>query len=145
MEEEKLDIEIVETQEVQLWQKGKSPLSFLKCSNCYLRKDCLYCDPQRGSCLLKEIEEVDVTTGEGIINIVQQMLKIQAERVFRFVKIEEAESGFIDPAVTQELLVFVSLVEKLKRILSDDDYLVIRAKGKVSQGVLEKLFGDLEK
>jgi hypothetical protein len=54
------------------------------------------------------------------------------------------ESGVPDPNVTAELQIFVSLVEKLKKILSDEDYLVIRAKGKSSQGVLERLFGDLK-
>lgn len=143
---ESAEIEIVdESEEVELWRPGKPVISFLKCKTCYLRRECPYCDPASEKCALKELEEVDTTTGEGIISIVQQMLRIQAERVFRFVKVEEMEGGIPDPNVTMELQMFVSLVEKLKKILSDDDYLVIRARGKSTQGVLDRLFGDLDK
>jgi hypothetical protein len=150
IEEEKIEpneIEIAseEAGEVQLWKPGKPTISFLRCKSCYLRKECPYYDVNSTSCAIKALEEVDTTTGEGIISIVQQMLKIQAERVFRFVKVEEMEGGLPDPNVTNELMVFVSLVEKLKKILSDDDYLVIRTKGKATQSVLERLFGDLGK
>jgi hypothetical protein len=147
--EEKIEaseVEVVEeSDEVELWRPGKPTISFLKCRTCYLRKECPYCDVNSEKCALKALEEVDTTTGEGIISIVQQMLRIQAERVFRFVKVEEMEGGLPDPNVTNELQVFVSLVEKLKRILSDDDYLVIRAKGKATESVLERFFGDLDK
>lgn len=143
---EATDIEVLdESDEVELWRPGKPAISFLRCRTCYLRKECPYCDINSEKCALKALEEVDTTTGEGIISIVQQMLRIQAERVFRFVKVEEMEGGLPDPNVTMELQVFVSLVEKLKKILSDDDYLVIRAKGKSTQGVLDRLFGDLDK
>jgi hypothetical protein len=140
------EIEVVDkTDEVELWRPGKQPISFLKCKTCYLRKECPYYDPNSDVCALKALEEIDTTTGEGIIGIVQQLLKIQAERVFRFVKIEEAEGGLPDPNVTAELTNFIAMVEKLKKLLSDDsDFLVIKAKGKNSMGVLERLFGDLE-
>lgn len=147
--EEKIEaseVEVVEeSDEVELWRPGKPTISFLKCRTCYLRKECPYCDVNSEKCALKALEEVDTTTGEGIISIVQQMLRIQAERVFRFVKVEEMEGGLPDPNVTNELMIFVNLVEKLKRILSDDDYLVIRAKGKATESVLERFFGDLDK
>lgn len=149
-EEEKVnfdDIEIVEDEcsEVELYFPGKKPISFLRCRTCYLNKECLYVDVNSEKCLLQEIETIDTTTGSGIISLVQTMLAIQAQRVLRFVKIEEMERGIPDPVVTQELLVFVSLVEKLKKILSEDDMFIIKGKGKGAVGVLEKLFGDLGK
>lgn len=142
---DKEDVEVIPEEEIELvlYSEGKKPVSFLRCKTCYLRKECPYYDINSEVCALKAIEEIDTTTGEGIINIVQQLLKIQAERVFRFVKIEEIEGGMPDPNVTAELQVFVGLVEKLKRILSDDDYILVRAQGKSTQGVLERLFGDL--
>jgi hypothetical protein len=141
------EIEVVEPEsnEVEVWRPGKMPISFLKCTTCYLRKECPYCDFSSDDCALKEVETIDVSTGEGIISLVQTMLAIQAQRVLRFVKIEEMESGFPDPSVTNELLIFVSLVEKLKKILSDDDFLIIRAKGKAAEGVIDRLFGDIDK
>jgi hypothetical protein len=147
IDEEKIeesDIELIEeSQEVEVWRAGKPMISFLRCKTCYLRKECPYFDVSSDVCALKALEEIDTTTGEGIISIVQQMLRIQAERVFRFVKVEEVEGGLPDPNVTQELLIFVSLVEKLKKILSDDDFLVIRARGKAAEGVMARLFGDI--
>ena len=143
---ESTEIEIVdESEEVELWRPGKPTISFLKCKTCYLRKECIYYDENSTSCLIKELENLDTSTGDGIISIVQQALKIQAERLFRFVKIEELEGGVPDPNVTNEILVLFSIIEKFKKILSDDDYLIIRAKGKSSQGVLERLFGDIDK
>jgi hypothetical protein len=114
------EIEVVEPEsnEVEVWRPGKMPISFLKCTTCYLRKECPYCDFSSDDCALKEVETIDVSTGEGIISLVQTMLAIQAQRVLRFVKIEEMESGFPDPSVTNELLIFVSLVEKLKTMIS---------------------------
>jgi hypothetical protein len=144
-DEETYDIEIVDDNEVELWRPGKPVISFLRCKTCYLRKECPYFAPDSTECALKALEEVDTTTSEGIIGVVQQLLKIQAERVFRFVKIEEIESGMPDPNVTNELMIFVTLVEKLKKILSDEDALVIKAKGKAATGIMEKLFGNLDK
>ena len=147
MSDEKIEpaeVEVIdESEEVELWRPGKPTISFLRCRTCFLRKECPYCDINSDICALKAIEEVDTTTAEGIIGIVQQLLKIQAERVFRFVKIEEAEGGMPDPNVTNELIIFVGLVEKLKKILSDENSLVIKAKGKNAMGVMERLFGDL--
>src|SRR5664279_584656 len=139
-----LDVEVLlpdDSEEVEVWRPGKPMISFLRCATCYLRKECPYYDPSSTKCALRALEEVDVSTGEGIISIVQQLLKIQAERVFRFVKIEEAEGGMPDINVTNEMQVFVSLVEKLKKILSDEDFLIIKAKGKSAQGVMDRLFG----
>jgi len=140
------EVEVVDDKkEVEVWRPGKMPISFLKCSTCYLKKECPYCDISSNVCALNEIEKIDVSTGEGVISLVQTMLAIQAQRVLRFVKIEEMESGFPDAAVTNELLVFISLVEKFKKILSDDEFLVIRAKGKAAMGVMDRLFGDIGK
>lgn len=133
-----------ESSEVEVWRPGKAPISFLKCSKCYLRKECKFADLESDECALKSLENVDTSTGEGIINLVQTVLAAQAERVLRFIKIEEMEGGFPDPSVTNELMTFVALVEKFKKILTDDDFLVIRAKGKTSMGVLERLFSDIK-
>jgi len=132
-------------EEVEVWRPGKAPISFLRCSSCYLKKDCPYVDFKTNICTLQELESIDTTTPEGIIGLIESVLAAQARRVFRFVKIEEAESGFPDPAVTAELMAFVSLVEKFKKIITDDDFLIIKAKGKAATGVLDKLFGDLGK
>lgn len=138
------EIEIVEdSQEVEVWQKGKKPISFLKCSTCYLKKECKFVDFESDTCALKEIETIDTSTGEGIVVLIQTLLAAQAERVLRFIKIEETEGGLPDPNVTNELMTFMTMVEKLKRIMSDDDFLIIKSKGRATQGILDRLFGDM--
>ena len=134
-----------ETKEVEVWRPGAAPISFLRCRTCYLRKECQYFDVTSEVCFIKDLENIDTSTGDGIIYIVQMALKLQAERTFRFAKIEEMEGGFPDPSVSMEFVNLLAMIEKFKKILSDDDYLVIRAKGKATQGVLERLFGDIDK
>ena len=141
------ELEIVddENQEIEVWTPGNSPISFLRCSSCYLKNKCPYCDVTSEKCMLRELEVIDTSSGEGIIGLIQTVLRIQAERVLRFSKIEEAEGGFPDPNVTNEFLVLLQLIDKFKKILSDDDMILIKAKGKKSVGVLDKIFNDLGK
>jgi hypothetical protein len=143
------DMEVLDpedtAEELEVWRPGKAPISFLKCATCYLRKECVYYDAVSTVCAIKELENIDTSTGDAIIYIVQQAIKLQAERTFRFAKIEEMEGGFPDPSVTNEFMTLLSMIEKFKKILSDDDYLVIRARGKVSEGILDRLFKDIDK
>lgn len=140
--EEPEDLEKLE--EVEVWFPGKpEPISFLHCTSCYLNRQCPLYDETAESCPLNALEPVDTSTGKGIIELVQTMLAMQAKRVLRMVRFEEAEGGVADPNVTREMQTFVDLVERLKRILSDDDMLVIRAKGKAANGVISKLLKDL--
>ncbi len=139
-----LEIEVVESSEVEVWRPGKLPISFLQCSRCYLNRQCPLYDEGAEICPLESLEPIDTTTGEGIIGVIQTILGVQAKRVLRMVKFEEAEGGIADPNVTREMQTFVELVERLKRILSDDDMLVIKAKGKAASGIMSKLLGDIK-
>lgn len=144
---ESTDVTVVEeeeSQEVQVWTPGKAPISFLRCASCYLKKTCPYCDVSSEKCALKELEQIDTTTGPGIIGLVQEVIRLQAERVLRFAKIEEAEGGYPDPNLTNEFAMLLQLIEKFKKILSDDDMILIKAKGKNATGVLAQIFGDLK-
>ena len=141
---ESTEIEVISSDEVEVWRPGKTPISFLKCGTCYLRKDCPYCDVNSKVCALQQLETIDMTTPAGIVEMIQTVLAAQAQRVLRFTKIEEAEGGFPDPAVTQELMAFVALVEKFKKIISDEDFLVIKAKGPAAKGFMNRLFKDLD-
>ena len=133
-----------EVTEVEVWMPGKMPVSFLRCKTCYLKKSCPYMDEDSDSCGLEDIEKVDTSTGEGIIGFIQSILAAQARRILRMIRQEEVEGGVPDPAITEEMLNFVEITEKLKRILSEEDSLVIRAKGKSAGMFMEKLMGDLK-
>jgi hypothetical protein len=145
--EDKLEIEVIDdgiTQEVEIWEPGKVPISLLKCSTCYLRKECPYVDFERGYCELERIQTVEINTSEDIVGFIKTLLAVQAKRVIRLVNYEEAEGGIPDPAVTEAMMAYVILVERLKKIVSEEDSLFIRAKGKEATKVLGNLLGDLK-
>lgn len=142
-EYKEVEAQIITNDEVEVWRPGKQPISFLNCSRCYLKRQCPLYDEAAEICPLESLEVIDTTTGEGIIGLIQTILAIQAKRVLRMVKFEEAEGGIADPNVTREMQIFVELVERLKRILSDEDMLVIRAKGKAADGIMNKILGDI--
>jgi len=129
--------------EIEIWAPGKAPVSFLVCKNCYIRKSCPLCDLDSVSCAIEEMGvELDATTPEGIVGFIQTMIALQARRVVRLAAFEDLEGGLPDPRVSEEILTFMDLVNKLKNLISDEDALVIRAKGRAVGGVLDKLFGD---
>lgn len=99
-------------------------------------------DESTEECGLEALNTIDTNTSDGLINILQSVLAIQAKRVLRLSQWEDVEGGLPDPRVTEELLTLLTLIERFKRILSDEDSLVIRAKGKSASGVIAKLFGD---
>jgi hypothetical protein len=142
------DMEVLDheekSEEVELWRPGREPISFLRCRTCYLKTHCPYCDFSSEICALQALEKLDTSTPDGIVELLESVIAAQARRVLRAVKIEEAEGGYMDPSVTNELMSLVSLVEKFKKIMTDEDFLIIKAKGKNATGVIERLFGDIK-
>lgn len=137
--------ERVNSRELEVWLPGRPPISFLVCKNCYIRKSCPLCDLDSPVCSIEEMgNELDASTPEGIIGFIQTMISLQARRVVRLAAFEDLEGGIPDPRVSEEILTFMDLVNKLKNLVSKEDSLVIRAKGSAAGGVLEKLFGKEE-
>lgn len=135
-------VEETEPAELEIWRPGdKTPVSFLRCSSCFLRAQCPLVDENTEVCALEELETIETSTGEGLIQIIQQLLAIQARRVLRLAKWEEIEGGLPEPNVTKEMKNMIDLIEQFKRIVSDENSLVIRAKGKNADGIISKLFG----
>jgi hypothetical protein len=144
-DEDIIEVEIVDDgKEIEIWKPGKSVISLLKCATCYLRTACPYVDEDRGYCELEKLQTVEITSPDDIINFVKTLLAIQARRVIRLVNFEEAEGGIPSPDVTEQMMAYVILVERLKKIVTDDDTLFIRASGKKSVKVLGDLLGGLK-
>jgi hypothetical protein len=141
---ELLPDEIIEPKEVEVWQAGKLPISLLKCITCYLRDNCPLYDEERGFCKLEELQSVEISTPEDIVNFVKTLLSIQAQRIIRLVNIESAEGGIADPQVNEHMKDFVAMVEALKKILSNEDSLYIRASGKSAKTFIGAILGDLQ-
>jgi hypothetical protein len=137
------EIEPINPREVEIWRVGKPPISFLKCKTCYIARKCPLYDVDSIICAIEDMgQELDATTPEGIIGFIQTMISLQARRVVRLAAFEDLEGGIPDPRVSEEILTFMDLVNKLKNLVSEEDSLVLRVKGKATSGVLAKLFGD---
>jgi hypothetical protein len=147
MTDEKIDIEIVDSEvtEVEIWRPGQMPVSLLKCPTCYLKSSCPVFDAERGYCELERLQVVEITTPEDIVGFIKTILAIQAKRVVRLVNFEEAEGGIPDPAVTEAMVAFVNIVERLKKIVSEEDSLLIRARGPSAKAFIGSIMGDLQK
>lgn len=136
------EIEKTEPQELEVWlPKANKPISFLRCSSCFLKAQCPLADESTEVCSLESLENIETSTGDGLIKIIQEILAIQARRVLRLAKWEEIEGGLPEPTVTKEMKNMIELIEQFKRIVSDENSLTIRASGKSASGVIEKLFG----
>jgi hypothetical protein len=135
--------ENIKPKEVEIWQKGKAPVSLLVCKRCYIGKGCPMYEVDSIECGIEKLEhELDATTTEGIVGFIQSMLALQARRVRRLAAFEDLEGGLPDPRVTEEIHAFMMILEKLKKLLSDEDSLVIRAKGKAASNLIAKFLDD---
>jgi len=136
------EIQSAEAQEMEVWLPGaKKPISFLRCSSCFLKAQCPLADDSTEVCSLEALDEIETSSGEGLVKIIQEILAIQARRVLRLAKWEEIEGGLPEPTVTKEMKNMIDLIEQFKRIVSDENSLTIRAKGSSANGVIQKLFG----
>lgn len=136
--------EVIEQKEIEVWAaNGKPPKSFLICKNCYIKKSCPLYDLDAESCPMEELnKELDASSAEGIVEFIQSMISLQARRVTRLAQFESLEGGIIDPRVSEEIMNFMDLVNKLKNLVSDEDSLIIHVKGKSTSGVIDRLFGE---
>lgn len=139
--------EIVKTdEEIEIWKPGKtSPITLLHCNTCYLKAKCPMRDDEADYCPIKKNSpDYNMATPEGLTQFIQSLLEIQQDRIYRLAAFEQIEGGIPDPNVSQEIKNFIDMLEKLKKILTDkEDFLVIKARGKNTTGIIEKLFGDL--
>lgn len=138
------ELEPVNSNEIEIYRpNGKPPISLLVCKRCYIGKGCPMYDVDSIECGIEKLEsELDATTTEGIVGFIQSMLALQARRVRRLAAFEDLEGGLPDPRVTEEIQAFMSILDKLKKLLSDEDSLVIRAKGKAASSLISKFLED---
>lgn len=142
------EIEIIEPDdeqgtEIEVWIPGEmQPVSMLKCMRCYLHETCPEFSVDADCCALEKMVKYDITKPEGLGSLLQTMLSIQAKRVIRLAQWEDLEGGLPDPNVTKEIQELLNMMTKIKKMMKDEDSIVIHAKGKSSKGVIDKLFGE---
>ena len=126
---QKRDIE----DKVDLIQVRDTPLT---CDTCYIGDRC----PK-----FKEGFEcaygfdTTVHSAEDMFKIMQKLLEVEGERVFRAATFEKLDGGYIDKTVSDEIRGFFDLVERIKDIADTRDSIVIKAKG---SGIISQIFGD---
>ena len=116
---------------------------FLTCNTCYLKDACpKFNEGERCSYELP----VELNDGKDILEMVKSVVKIQYGRIVRGKLIEESDGGVPDKVLTEEIKTLMSILKDMKELSDSSDSLTIKAKGKASSGIIQKLFGgDMDK
>lgn len=105
------------------------------CDNCYIGDRCPMYKPGH-DCAYTFGEEVK--TPEDLVDMMQKLLGLEGERVFRTAMFEKMDGGYVDENVSKEIASYFNLVGQMKDILDDRDTVTIKAKGK---GIISQIFG----
>jgi hypothetical protein len=70
------------------------------------------------------------------------MLEIQAQRVAFMRMAEEMNGGYADPNMSQEMDRYFKILERIKDLESNKEFVQITASRQTSGGVLSAIFGD---
>jgi hypothetical protein len=70
------------------------------------------------------------------------MLEIQAQRVAFMRFAEEMNGGYADPNLSQEMDRYFGMLDKIKKLDENKEFIQITAQRNAGQGVLSAIFGD---
>lgn len=114
-----------------------SGMHFISCNACLYSKACSLCKP--GEDCRFNLSATEILSSKDIVKVMVQLLQIEGDRIQRSLLIEKME-GSVDGAVSMEILQYFEMVNRLKNIMSQEESVEIRVKGK---GAISKLFGDM--
>jgi len=114
-------------------------VSLRQCDTCFVAANCPAFKPQN-TCAFNL--PVEVKTPEQLKALNTAMLEMQAQRVAFMRFAEEANGGYADPNLSQEMDRYFKMLEKLKALDENKEFIQITAQRAASQGVLSAIFGD---
>jgi hypothetical protein len=123
------DIPIVNSNNVTLRQ----------CNTCFIASNCP-AFKENNTCAFNL--PVEVKTPEQLRALNTTLLEMQAQRVAFMRYSEELNGGYADPNLSQEMDRYFKMLEKLKSLDEQKEFIQITAQRDASQGVLTRLFGD---
>jgi hypothetical protein len=113
--------------------------SLRQCDTCFVASNCPAFKPQN-TCAFNL--PVEVKTPEQLKSLNTAMLEMQAQRVAFMRFAEETNGGYADPNLSQEMDRYFKMLEKLKALDENKEFIQITAQRSAGQGVLSAIFGD---
>lgn len=113
--------------------------SLRQCNTCFVASQCP-AFKENNTCAFNL--PVEVKTKEQLKSLLTAIIEMQGQRVAFMRFSEEMNGGYADPNVSQEIDRLFKLVEKLKGLEENRDYIRITAERQSSGGVLSAIFGD---
>lgn len=123
--------------DVPVLQSQTGPLR--QCNTCFVAASCPAFVPNNACAFHLPVE---VKTKDQLLSLLQAMIEMQAARAAFGRFAEELQGGYPDPNVSQEIDRLFKLVERLKDIQSDREFIQITAERRGAGGVLSAIFGD---
>jgi hypothetical protein len=113
--------------------------SLRQCDTCFVASNCPAFKPQN-TCAFNL--PVEVKTPDQLKALNTAMLEMQAQRVAFMRFAEETNGGYADPNLSQEMDRYFKMLEKLKALDENKEFIQITAQRSAGQGVLSAIFGD---
>ena len=113
--------------------------SLRQCDTCFVAANCPAFKPANTCAFSLPVE---VKTREQLKDMMTALIEMQGQRVAFMRFAEELNGGYADPNVSQEMDRFFKLVEKMKEMESNKEFIRITAERQSSSGILSAIFGD---
>lgn len=113
--------------------------SLRQCNTCFVAANCPAFTPD-SECGFNF--PVEVKTPDQLKGLLTSVIEMQANRVAFMRFAEELNSGYVDPNTSQEIDRLFKLVERVKDMESNKEFIQITASRQASGGVLSSIFGD---
>ena len=123
------DVPVVQTQSGSIRQ----------CNTCFVAATCPAFKPNN-SCAFNL--PVEVKTKEQLKALLTAIIEMQGQRVAFMRFAEEMNGGYADPNVSQEIDRLFKLVNQVKEMESNKEFIQITAQRQSAGGVLSAIFGD---
>lgn len=114
-------------------------LSVRQCNTCFIAANCP-AFKENNTCAFSL--PVEVKTREQLKALLNAIIEIQGQRVAFMRFAEEANGGYADPNVSQEIDRLFKLVKSVKELEENKEFIRITAERQSSGGILSSIFGD---
>lgn len=118
---------------------GSTSSSLRQCNTCFVAANCPAFKPDSECAFSLPVE---IKTKEQLVSLLNAMIEMQASRV-AFARFgEELNGGYPDPNVSQEIDRLFKLVERLKKMEDNNEFVRMTFERKGGAGALSSIFGD---
>jgi hypothetical protein len=123
------DVPVVQTQSTSIRQ----------CNTCFVAANCPAFKPNNACAFSLPVE---VKTKEQLKSLLTAIIEMQGQRVAFMRFAEEMNGGYADPNVSQEIDRLFKLVNQVKEMETNKEFIQITAQRQSAGGVLSAIFGD---